>query len=196
MKNLEIAQDKPDAAKVQCQGRFDRSGSSLALSSPLSLISSLQLDELELKLELDDHLEGSLLLLGWRGEPLAFVLDVANEDGDGLREGPAPAYIARWDEPQPSDQIDLKQWLRCVVEVSWKPSEKGEVTSRWDQASRPHLSASGLLCSGVFYVLLVPLFDRLRKMSYCDWTRPFSNFWITLWKIISHRAVESCRFSP
>jgi hypothetical protein len=87
MKNLEIAQDEPDAAEVQCQGRFDRSGSSLALSSPLSLISSLQLDELELKLELDDHLEGSLLLLGWRGETLAFVLDVANEDGDGLREG-------------------------------------------------------------------------------------------------------------
>jgi hypothetical protein len=64
----------------------------LSLSSPLSLISSLQLDELELELEdeleelkLDDHLEGSLLLLGWRRETLAFVLDVANEDGDGLR---------------------------------------------------------------------------------------------------------------
>jgi hypothetical protein len=70
LKNLEIAQDKLDAAEVQCQGRSDRSGSS-ALSSPLSLISSLQLDELELEdeleeLELDDHLEGSLLLLGWR----------------------------------------------------------------------------------------------------------------------------------
>jgi hypothetical protein len=71
MKNLEIAHDKPDAAEVQCRGRFDRSGSSSALSSPLSLISSLQLDELELELEdeleeleLDDHLEGSLLLLG------------------------------------------------------------------------------------------------------------------------------------
>jgi hypothetical protein len=48
MKNLEIAQDKPDAAEVQCRGRFDRSGSSSALSSRLSLISSLQLDELEL----------------------------------------------------------------------------------------------------------------------------------------------------
>jgi hypothetical protein len=68
MKNLEIAQDKPDATEVQCRGRSD---SSSALSSPLSLISSLQLDqlELELELELDDHLEGSLLLLGWRVKP-------------------------------------------------------------------------------------------------------------------------------
>jgi hypothetical protein len=89
LKNLEIAQDEPDAAEVQCRGRSDRSGSSSALSSPLSLISSLQLDELELELEdeleeleLDDHLEGSLLLLGWRGETLAFTLDIANEDGD------------------------------------------------------------------------------------------------------------------
>jgi hypothetical protein len=93
MKNLEIAQDKPDAAEVQCRGRSDRFGSSSTLSSPLSLISSLQLDELELELEeleLDDHLEGSLLLLGWRGETLAFALDVANEDGDGLREGVCP----------------------------------------------------------------------------------------------------------
>jgi hypothetical protein len=51
-----------------------------SLFSSLSLISSLQLDELELELELeeleleleelelDDHLEESLLLLGWRGE--------------------------------------------------------------------------------------------------------------------------------
>jgi hypothetical protein len=63
-----------------------------SLLSSLSLISSLQLDELELEdeleeLELDDHLEGSLLLLGWRGETLAFVLDVANEDGDASGEG-------------------------------------------------------------------------------------------------------------
>jgi hypothetical protein len=89
LKNLEIAQDEPDATEVQCQGRSDRFGSSSALSSPFSLFSSLQLDELELELEdeleeleLDDHLEGSLLLLGWRGETLAFPLDVANEDGD------------------------------------------------------------------------------------------------------------------
>jgi hypothetical protein len=90
LKNLEIAQDEPDAAEVQCRGRSDRSGSSSALSSPLSLISSLQQDELkELELEdeleeleLDDHLEGSLLLHGWRGETLAFALDVADEDGD------------------------------------------------------------------------------------------------------------------
>jgi hypothetical protein len=33
-------------------------------------------------------------------------------------------------------------------------------------------------------------------MSYCDWTLLFSKFWITLWKIIIHRAMESCRFSP
>jgi hypothetical protein len=93
MKNLEIAQDEPDAAEVQCRGRSDRFGSSSTLSSPLSLISSLQLDELELELEeleLDDHIEGSLLLLGWMGETLAFALDVANEDGDGLREGVCP----------------------------------------------------------------------------------------------------------
>jgi hypothetical protein len=93
MKNLEITQDEPDAIEVQCQGRFDRSGSSSALSSPLSLISSLQLDELE-ELELDDHLEGSILLLEWRGETLAFALDVANEDGDGLREGVCPCLYS------------------------------------------------------------------------------------------------------
>jgi hypothetical protein len=58
----------------------------LALSSSLSLFSSLQLDELELELEdeleeleLDDHLEGPLLLLGWRDKTLAFALEVANE---------------------------------------------------------------------------------------------------------------------
>jgi hypothetical protein len=101
LKNLEIAQDKPDAVEVQCQGRSDISGSSLALSSPLSLLSSLQLDELELELEneleeleLDDHLEGSLLLLRWRGETLDFALDVANEDGDGLREGVCPCLYS------------------------------------------------------------------------------------------------------
>jgi hypothetical protein len=97
LKNLEIAQDELDATEVQCRGRSDRFGSSLALSSPLFLFSSLQLDELELELEvkleeleLDDHLEGSLLLLGWRGQTLAFDLDVANEDGDGLRKGVCP----------------------------------------------------------------------------------------------------------
>ena len=72
MKNLEIAQNKPDVVVVQCRGRSDRFGSSSALSSSLPLISSLQLDELELELELEDeleeleledHLEGPLLLL-------------------------------------------------------------------------------------------------------------------------------------
>jgi hypothetical protein len=99
LKNLEIAQDEPNAAKVQCQGRSNRSRSSLTLSSPLSLISSLQLDELELEdeleeLELDVHLEGSLLLLGWRVETLDFALDVANEDGDCLREGVCPCLYS------------------------------------------------------------------------------------------------------
>jgi hypothetical protein len=142
LKNLEIAQDEPDALEVQCRGRSDRSDSSSALSSPLSLISSLQLDELELELEeleLDDHLEGSLLLLGCRGETLAFALDVANEDGDGLR-GSAPAYIARWGKLQPSDQTDLKQWLRCVVEVGWRPPHEVDLTWRWAQAGRPLVS--------------------------------------------------------
>jgi hypothetical protein len=101
LKNLEIAQDEPDVAEVQCRGRSDRSGSSSALSFPLSLISSLQLDKLELELEdkleeleLDDHLEGSLLLLGWRGEILAFALDIANEVGDGLRDGVCPCLYS------------------------------------------------------------------------------------------------------
>jgi hypothetical protein len=84
-----------------------------------------------------------------------------------LREGSAPAYIARWGEPQPSDQIDLKQWLGCVVEVGWRPSGKERSLPGGTRpagltcgAGLPHLSASGLLpCSGVFYVLLVPLFD-------------------------------------
>jgi hypothetical protein len=97
LKNLEIAQDKRDVVEVQCQGRSDRSGSSSALSSYFSLISSLQLDELEVEdeleeLELDDHLEGSLLLLGWRVKTLSLALDIANEDGDGdgLREEVCP----------------------------------------------------------------------------------------------------------
>jgi hypothetical protein len=99
LKNLEIAQDKPDVAEVQCRGRSDRFSSSSALSSPLSLFSSLQLDELELEVELeevelDDHLEESLLLLGWRGETLDFALDVANENRDGLREGVCPCLYS------------------------------------------------------------------------------------------------------
>ena len=68
MKNLEIAQNEPDAIVVQCQGRSDRSSSSSTLSSYLPSISSLQLDELKLELELqelklEDHLERPLLLL-------------------------------------------------------------------------------------------------------------------------------------
>jgi hypothetical protein len=74
----------------------------LALSSSLSLFSSLQLDELELELEdeleeleLDDHLEGPLLLLlGWRGETLTFALEVANEKEMAPRGVLGAAYIA------------------------------------------------------------------------------------------------------
>jgi hypothetical protein len=50
LKNLEITQDEPNDEGVQCWGRSNNFGSSSALSSSLSLISSLQLDELELKL--------------------------------------------------------------------------------------------------------------------------------------------------
>jgi hypothetical protein len=135
MKNLEIAQDKPDAAKVQCRGRFDRSGSSSALSSPLSLISSLQLEELEL----DDHLEGSLLLLGWRGETLAFALDVANENGDASEEGSASAYIAQWDEPHPLDQTDLKQWRRLDLKGGGRPWDEACCQVGPEQVGRPYM---------------------------------------------------------
>jgi hypothetical protein len=122
LKNLEIAQDKPDAEVVQCWGRSDSSSSSLALSSPLSLISSLQLDELELELELEDeledleledHLEGPLLLLGWRVETLAFALDVANEDGDGLREGVYPCLYS----PVGWTAACGSNWLKTMVEI-------------------------------------------------------------------------------
>jgi hypothetical protein len=69
----------------------------LALSSSLSLFSSLQLDELELELEeleLED-LEGPLLLLlGWRGEHLTFDLEVANEKEMEPRAVLGAAYIA------------------------------------------------------------------------------------------------------
>jgi hypothetical protein len=49
------------------------------------------------------------------GETLAFVLDVANEDGDAWGGRSAPAYIAWWDEPQPSDQNRLETMveMRC-----------------------------------------------------------------------------------
>jgi hypothetical protein len=50
--------------------------------------------------------------------------------------GSAPIYIARWGEPQPSDQTDLKQWLRCVVEVGWRPLREASLTWRWAQADQ------------------------------------------------------------
>jgi hypothetical protein len=77
----------------------------LALSSSISLFSSLQLDklELELELELEDELEEleledldgpQLLLLGWRGETLTFALEVANEKEMVPRGVLGAAYIA------------------------------------------------------------------------------------------------------
>jgi hypothetical protein len=114
LKNLEIAQDEPDAEVVQCWGRSDSSGSSSALSSSLSLIFSLQLDELELELEdeLEDHLEGPLLLLGWRGETLTFALEMNNE-GDGLREGVCPCLYSPvgWTAALGSN------WLETMIEM-------------------------------------------------------------------------------
>jgi hypothetical protein len=85
LKNLEIAQRRTGCCKSTMLRRIRQIW--LLLGSLLfSLFSSLQLDELELELEdeleeleLDDHLEGPLLLLGWRGETLAFDLEVANE---------------------------------------------------------------------------------------------------------------------
>jgi hypothetical protein len=56
-----------------------------------------------------------------------------------LLRGSAPAYIARRDEPQPSDQSDLKQWSRCVVEVGWRPSSEAELSSLWAQTGRPDM---------------------------------------------------------
>ena len=59
--------DEPDTAKIQYRGRSDRSGSSSALSTSLSLfllqldeleLEERELDELELELEELDELEG------------------------------------------------------------------------------------------------------------------------------------------
>jgi hypothetical protein len=84
--------------------------------------------------------------------------------------GSASAYIARWDEPQPSDQTDMKQWSRCIIEISWRLPYEGDPPGRGARpavltcgAGRPHLAAVGpplrSVTSGVFYVLLVPLSD-------------------------------------
>jgi hypothetical protein len=115
MRNLEIAQDEPDAEVVQCWGRSDSSGSSSTLFSPLSLISSLQLDELEL----EDHLEGPLLLLGWRVETLAFALDVPNEDGDRLREGVCPCLYSPvgWTTALGSNRLETMVEMRRRVQL-------------------------------------------------------------------------------
>jgi hypothetical protein len=74
-----------------------------------------------------------------RGETLAFALDIVNEDGDASGGRSAPAYIARWGEPQPSDQTDMKQWSWCVVEVGWRPPREVDLTWRWAQASQPDM---------------------------------------------------------
>jgi hypothetical protein len=72
----------------------------------------------------------------------------------------APAYIAWWGEPQPSDQTDLKQWLRCDVEVGWRPSREAGLTWRWAQADQPNMwgQPAPLVClwaSALFSCLLV-----------------------------------------
>jgi hypothetical protein len=74
--------------------------------------------------------------------------------------GSAPAYIARWGEPQPSDQTDLKQWLRYIVKVGWRPSCEAGLTWRWAQASQPDMWAQSaplvsLRASTSFLCLLV-----------------------------------------
>jgi hypothetical protein len=147
LKNLEIAQDESDAEVVQCWGRSNSSGSSSTLSSPLSLISSLQLDELELELELEDeledleledHLEGPLLLLEWRVETLAFALDVANEDGDGLRERVCPCLYSSvgWTAALGSNRLETmveihrKGRLEAVMR-SWSHLEVGPGQPTW-----------------------------------------------------------------
>jgi hypothetical protein len=141
LKNLEIAQDEPDAEVIQCWGISNSSGSSSALSSSLSLISSLQLDELELELEdeLEDHLQGPLLLLGWRVETLAFALDVANEDGDGLREGVYPSLYSSmgWTTSLGSNRLETMVKMR-------RRGRLEAVTWSWSLEGGPRLA--GLTC--------------------------------------------------
>jgi hypothetical protein len=143
LKNLEIAQDEPDAEVVQCWGRSDSSSSSSALSSPLSLISSLQLDELEL----EDHLEGPPLLLGWRVETLAFAMDVANEGRDGLREGVCPCLYrpVGWTAALGSNRLETMVEMRRrgrleAVTRSWSHLEVGPGQPTW------HVGPAGPTC--------------------------------------------------
>jgi hypothetical protein len=53
--------------------------------------------------------------------------------------GSASAYIARWDEPQPSDQTDMKQWSRCIIEIGWRPPHEGGPTWQGSQDGRPDM---------------------------------------------------------
>jgi hypothetical protein len=80
--------------------------------------------------------------------------------------GAVPAYIAQRDEPQPSDQTDLKQWSRCVIEVDWRPSREAKLTSLWAQASRPDMWGR----------LALPVSRRASILFPCPWmsSRTFS----------------------
>jgi hypothetical protein len=74
--------------------------------------------------------------------------------------GSTPAYIARWIESQPSDQTDLKQWLRCVVVIGWRPPREVDLTWRWVQDGRPDMwgwlaPLVSLWASALFLCLLV-----------------------------------------
>jgi hypothetical protein len=93
------------------------------------------------------------------------------------RGGSASAYIAWWDEPQPSDQTDMKQWSRCVVEVGWRPPREGDPLGRGAKpadltcgASQSHLAAAEPpLHSRAFWHLLCPssaTFRSVRVMSH------------------------------
>ena len=88
MKNLEIAEGWTRSTKVQSWGRSNRSGSSSTLSSSLSIISRLQLDEI--------HLEGYYyngdIILGFGG--------VAHVEIWALGLVGASLYSPRWSRGQ------------------------------------------------------------------------------------------------
>jgi hypothetical protein len=140
LKNLEIAQRWTDCYKSIMLRKIWQ----IRLLLSFLLFSTLQLDELELELEdeleeleLDDHLEGPLLLLGWRGEVLAFALEMNNE-GDGLREGVCPCLYSPvgWTAPLGSNCLETvvkmhcRGWLEAVT-WSWSHLEVGLGWPAW-----------------------------------------------------------------
>jgi hypothetical protein len=71
-----------------------------------------------------------------------------------------PCLYSPMGEPQPSDQTDMKQWSRCVVEVGWRPPREVDLTWRWAQAGRPDMWGRptplvSLRASTLFLCLLV-----------------------------------------